>query len=308
MGEEKVSFADWLRDSLPIEENGSYRHRRIDEVSELRAKILPRLKQAVFEAHEDARRRLRDIEGVSLDPLEIPSGQDPAEGYPERLSPTTLMGYFGEFLAGIVCEEFAPFGEDRWKVPAYLFRYHLDEFRHLDRLDQVGPADDKEKEKRFGRAGDDCLAFVLDENGNIARSLVCEAKCVQKHTTRNGKNGEVSDEVADAHVKLGDQVAVPLDRQQLIEILREQDTQEAARWVNALRKLRYKDQRLPGYERCDLVCCIYGTMRHKGKTWIPRKRPHPSYQGKRRLEATEVYIRQVHKLVQEVYGKESDGS
>jgi len=307
MGEE-TSFVDWLQDSLPVEENDSYRHRRIDEVSDLRAKILPRLKQAVFEAHEDARRRLRDIEGVSLDPLQIPPGRDPAEGYPERLSPTTLMGYFGEFLTGIVCEELAPFGEKRWAVPAYLFRYHLDEFRHLDRLNQVGPEDDKQREKRFGRAGDDCLAFVLDEDENIARTLVCEAKCVQKHTKRPRKKGEITDEVADAHTKLSEPFALPLDRQQLIEILREQSTQEAAQWVNALRKLKYEDQRLPDYERCDLVCCIYGTVRHKGKTWIPRKHPHPSYQGERRLEATEIYIRRVHELVLTVYGKESNGS
>jgi hypothetical protein len=306
MSDEEISFDAWLQGPL-TPNDGVYRHRRLDEEVALRSEILPQLKQIVYEAHEDARRRLRRIEGVSLDPLEIPAGQDPAEGYPERLHMITLMGYFGEIFAGIICEEFAPLGESRWRVPAYLFRNHLAEFRHLDILYQVGVNENPDKEKRFGCTGDDCLAFVLDENDNIVRSLVCEAKCVQKHRTRK-KNDEKTDEVADAHEKLGDKVISTLDRQQLIEVLMDSENSEAPRWIAALRKLRYEDQRVPEYERCDLVCCVYGTRRRAQETWIPVKWPHAKYKGGRRLEAVEVYIHEIRQLVRKVYGKDGDES
>ena len=125
MSDETVAFDAWLQGALTANEDGQYWHRRLDEETALRVKILPQLKQIVYEAHEDVRMRLRRIEGVSLDPLEIPAGQDPAEGYPERLPTSTLMGYFGEVFAGVVCESFAPLGETRWKVPAHLFRFYI---------------------------------------------------------------------------------------------------------------------------------------------------------------------------------------
>jgi len=304
MSDKAISFDAWLQGPL-TPNDGVYRHRRLDEEVALRSEILPQLKQIVYEVHEDARRRLRRIEGISLDPLEIPAGQDPAEGYPERLHMTTLMGYFGEIFAGVVCENFAPLGETRWRVPAHLFRFHLGAFRYLERIRQDDAAQNSQV---FGRTGDDCLAFALDENDNIVRSLVCEAKCVQRHRTRRKKKtGERTDEVADAHEKLSDSTLdSALDRQQLIEVLRDSENSEATRWIAALRKLRYEDQRVSDYERCDLVCCIYGTRRRAQQTWIPSDLPHAKYKGGRRLEAVEVYIHKVRQLVQEVYGKDDD--
>lgn len=180
MTDDPISFTDWLTDALPVSNvpEKKYRHRRLDESRELRDRILPRLKQVIFEAHEDARRYIRKLEGVSLNPLEIPEGQDPAAGYPgQTVHLNNLIGYFGEILTGVICEEFAPFDETRWKVPAYLFRWHLDEARHLDQIGQIGKNPNPNKEIRPGRQGDDCLAFILNESGNITHTLFCESKC-----------------------------------------------------------------------------------------------------------------------------------
>ena len=298
MSDKTILFNAWLQGPLTVNEDQKYRHRRLDEENTIRGEILPQIKRIVYEAHEDARRRLRRIEGVPLDPLEILSCQDPAEGYPERLHMTTLMGYFGEVFAGIICENFAPLGETRWKVPAYLFRFHLDEFRHLDQVHQIGVAEDPDRERRFGRTGDDCLAFILDENGKIIRSMFCEAKCLNEHDNRK---------VDEAHKKLSDVIITPLDRQQLIDVLLDSDDPEAAVWVEALRTLRFQSND-PDLERCDLVCYVCGEPPIRSDARIPKESPHPDYKGDRCLEAVEVYIHQVRQLVKEVYGKDDDES
>jgi hypothetical protein len=205
------------------------------------------------------------------------------------------MGYFGEVFAGVVCENFAPLGETRWKVPAHLFRFHLEAFRYLEQIRR----DDALRERQvFGRTGDDCLAFALDENGKITRSMFCEAKCLTQHDKRK---------VDEAHEKLSNAVILPLDRQQLIDVLSDSDDPGAAIWVEALRKLRFQAND-PEYERCNLVCYICGNPPVKGETWIPKESPHPKYEGDHRLEAVEVYIRRVRQLVKEVYGKDDDES
>jgi hypothetical protein len=60
----------------------------------------------------------------SLHPFAPFQQKDPTKGYPERLHALTLQGYFGEIFAGIVAENFSPFGENNWEVPAFLFRFH----------------------------------------------------------------------------------------------------------------------------------------------------------------------------------------
>lgn len=311
MTDEPISFTDWLTDALPISDvpDKNYRHRRLDENQELRERILPGLKQVVFDAHEDARRYIRDVEGVSLDSLEIPPGQDPAAGYPgQTVHLNNLMGYLGEILTGIICEEFAPFEEARWEVPAYLFRWHLDEDRHLDQVGQVGKNPNPDKEIRPGRQGDDCLAFIMDGAGNITHALFCESKCWTRHRKKNKKKADGSvikvSEVIEAHQKLSDRNLIPLDRRRLIAILRDYSPDEkpkAALWVTALRRLYFEDQRASDYQRFDLVCCVYGTVQRSGETWIDRDTPNSAYKGGRHLEAIEIYIRDVKDIVRKVY-------
>lgn len=281
----------WLLNTVNESKDKRYRHRHIKEDAAHRTEALKELKTIVQNAHEDARNHLRALAGVSLDPLD-PGGRsikkDPADGYPERLHPITLKGYLGEIFAAVIAEQFSPFGFDNWKVPAFLFRFHLVEFQQLESMRQTGAS----SQLRPGRTGDDCVAFHLDSNGRIIRSLYCESKCTYGHDA-----GLISD----AHEKVGESEIV--DIPQLIEILKEKSDADSVVWLDALRRV-WLHGFSREYERLDLVSYVCGKSPASGKknTWMSVDSPHPKYLGGRRLEAVEVHLEDIANIVSEVYG------
>lgn len=288
-GSKKLSH--WLPNTVTESKDKSFRHRFIKEDLTHRNEALKELRVIVQDAHEDARNHLRTLAGISLDPLApgaVASTRDPAEGYPERLHPITLKGYLGEIFAAVLAEHFLPFDFDNWKVPAFLFRFHLVEFQQLESMRQTGAA----AKKRPGRTGDDCVAFQLDGSGRIIRSLYCEAKCTYEHDT---------DLISDAHVKVGESEIV--DIPQLIEILREKNDSESLQWVDALRQF-WLHEVSRGYERFDLVCYVCGKSPVRGgrETWMSVDKPHADYRGGRKLEAIEVHLNDIAGILHEVYG------
>lgn len=284
-------FGAWLS----VQQHGSrearYLHSLLRENLEQRPAALAALRAYVFAAHEDALRLLRDLASphASLDPL--PPEADAAEaeearmGYPERLPMQTLKGYFGEIFAGLFAEHFAPFEQERWVVPAHLFRFHKVAFQYLESVRQTG----RTLGSLPGRTGDDCLAFQIDEQGRITRVLYCEAKCTRSHD---------SELIRDAHEKVGSSAIT--DLLQLIEILQGRDDAEARRWVRALRLLHLRPHTAES-ERFDLVSYVCSQFPKRDRSWIPTDRPHSSYRGGRWLQAVEVYIHDVEGLIQEVY-------
>jgi hypothetical protein len=123
--------------------------------------------------------RLRDLAGITLDPLGEPDTGDPALEYPHKLPLSTLQGYFGEVFAGLIVENGSALGESGWQVPAFLFRTHAVAFEQLELMRQTG----QPLKGVPGRTGDDCMAFRRDSQGNIIRTLYCEAKCTLGHDT-----------------------------------------------------------------------------------------------------------------------------
>ncbi|KFD42574.1 hypothetical protein HY02_00325 [Peptococcaceae bacterium SCADC1_2_3] len=286
-------FSQWLSNSINESKDKKYRHRLLKENLDQRSKALEILKSYFQKAHEDVRRHLYKVAGLSLDPLDSPPAYDPAKGYPECLHIRTLKGYFGEVFAGLVAENFSPF-EYNWKVPVFLFRFHKLAFEQLEMWRQTG-----EKPGIIpGSSGDDCLAFQRDEKGRVVRSLVCEAKCTPDHQSKM---------ISDAHEKVSDHNPIPVNRMQLIEILLEYDDPESSQWVESLRQL-WLDKSITDYERCDLVSYVCGHSPVKGgrKTWIPADKPYEKYTGGRRLEAIEAHLCDVEGLVREVYGKKDE--
>lgn len=246
----------------------------------------------MHDAHEDSRKRLRDLLGESLDPLGETSAY-PVNRYPQCLHPLTLKGYFGEIFAGVIAEHFSPHNKSGWEVPAYLFRHHHEAFRQLEMLHQV----DIEPEIIPGRTGDDCLAFKRDDTGKITHSLVCEAKCTNGH--------DYSNLLMKAHEKISEPNLKPLDLFQLIEILKSYDDDKSKLWINELDRLLI-EKNPTDYERCDLVSYVCGLVpRRSGQTtWIhpPTELPS-SYTGGRRLETVEVHLYDVEGLIAKVYDK-----
>lgn len=275
----------WLSNSVSESEDKRYIHRLIKENLSQRDLILDELISIVKKAHDDARYRLRKLAGNSLKPFE--DSPDPTEGYPERLHIQSLKGYFGEIFAGIIAENFAPFGEDDWEVPVFLFRVHVVEFQQLEFLNQTGET----AKKRPGRTGDDCLAFRRNSEGVIISSLACEAKCTANHQTNM---------ISEAHEKASAANIKPVDIPQLIEILQDYDNSFASEWVDALRRL-WLGKVEKNYQRYDLISYICGQHPIRNPTWISTETAHSNYTGGRRLEAVEIHLHDVEKLIKAVY-------
>lgn len=211
----------WLKEDVTKTADGRYWHRLLVESSAGKDAALTRLKSLVRAAHDDSRKYLLSAFGDSLDPLEETATSDFAASYPAMLALQTLYGYFGEILAGVSAETFGAFGLGPWVVPAYLFRFHVVAFQELERIRLGEPS----KSALPGRTGDDCLAFIRDVGGTITATLVCEAKCTEDHD---------SGMIADAHVKVSEELRTPVDLIRLIQVLQDRGDTEGAAWVQAL--------------------------------------------------------------------------
>lgn len=287
-------YFEWLPGNTTHAPKTKYWHLLCKENEYKRTDAIEALKKQICEAHQDARDRLRQIEGYELDPYGNSNIPDPAKGYPEVFDEITLMGYFGEILTGLLVQEFNPFGISGWTIPAYLFRYHGDEFRHLEKIHQ-GNVDKGRKARRIGRTGDDNLAFCMDQNGNITHTLFCEAKCLQTSNESTIKG---------AHKKINEPSLIPLDRQQLIEVLLSSKRLDKDKWVLALRQLGQKP--VSAYKKMNLVGYICGNApsnKRSRTSWIPADRPHSDYKDKHHFQVFEAHIPNILDLVKQVYGK-----
>lgn len=285
------NLSDWFTETVFESKNRKYLLRVIKcKSSQLPLEAKDALKTLVLESHEDAKRHLRDLAGVNLDPLQKIATCDPTEGYPEKLELQTLKGYFGEIIAGIVAVNYSRFGENDWQMPVSFFRFHDLAFDQIERLRQ-NPGLAK---KIPGRTGDDNLAFVRTTDGDIRKGLVCEAKCTASHD---------SSLVADAHEKVSEVNLLPVSLRKIIEVLSDYDDTESREWVDALRKLWLSGDKT--FERYDLVSytCGRSPVRASQTSWIDGDQPHPKYTGGRLLEATEIHLTDVEQLISEVYGK-----
>ncbi|MED4588237.1 hypothetical protein [Priestia flexa] len=279
----------WLQNNVNESKDKKYRHRLLKENKDKRVDIIEELRDIVSEAHDDARLRLRKVVDTSLHPLENEESFDPAQGYPELFDLTTLKGYFGEVFAGLIAENFSPFGED-WRVPVFSFRYHEIAFDQLEMYRLTG-----EKLNTIpGRTGDDCLAFVMDKSHKINKVLFCEAKCTANHKASM---------ISDAHIKISSMNLIPVEVRRLIDTLKDYEDSESRKWVKSLRELYIKGTQNERYDLVSYVCGKSPVRSKTRKSWIPSNMPHPSYEGKRKLEAVEVHLNDVEDLIREVYRK-----
>lgn len=275
---------NWLRQDRVVSNSPAYSHLLLTEDPLHRASGLAALKRYADEAFADAKRHMLVPPEDSFDPLG--TVREPYKGYPEQLDQTTLQGYLGEILAGVVAEHFSPFTVT-WKVPAFLFRFHEDAFNLLARINQTG----EPVTPIPGKRGNDCLAFVLNAQGRIAMALVCEAKCTTGHS---------SNAVRQAHTQLSTAEQIPVSVDKIIQVLQERQDQESARWVTALRHLLWKGPEAE-YERCDLMVYVCGKTPRRRESWIARANRHQCYIAARRLEVAEAQLTKVSEVVAEVF-------
>ena len=281
----------WLTANKSMSRDSRYWHCLLEEDLTQREQFFGDLVGYVQEAHRDAR---RIFEMEHLDPLGVLPSESPVD-YPGSLPLNVLQGYFGEILAGLVVENYSPFGIDDWIVPAFLFRFHNLTFERLEVLLQGGSIPNQLP----GRTGDDCLAFQFDRNGNVIKMLYCEAKCTFDHS---------SGLIDDAHEKVSKER--PASIPQILKILGERQNPTSKRLVEtiqAFRKrlfLRRRDDTSCDDVRYDLVSYVYSRSPIRKETWISPQIPNRKYSASRELEAIEIHIHGVSDLVKSVYGKE----
>lgn len=281
------TIQDWLRqDSLS---NGArYSHRLLKENAVVRAAILAKVKQYFDDAHNDARRRIQKAAGINLDPLGMPNPRDPSRDYPQRLPKTTLQGYLGEVLAGLVVETFGACAITDWKVPTHLCRHHNVAFQYLEKLREGG----RTVRALPGRTGNDAVAFRRDAAGAIVAYLRCEAKCTIRH------NRALLNE---AHEQAGDGGLKPESMMEIIEVLSEKGGADAAGWIAALRVLWLSTPPPAGYQRYDAIHYVCGQSPVRESSWADADVPDGRYRGARHLEVVELHLSDVDTLLTALY-------
>jgi hypothetical protein len=286
----------WLVDQRVTNTHKRYRLRVWRENRAGLAAIRAELMAYVDEAFEDARRRIRRGFEDDLSPFNNPAA-DPAENYPALLHRVTLQGYLGETLAILTVEHWGAHGHTDWVVPAFLFRFHDQEFQHLEAINErllTGEAYDPDRiaERRPGRTGDDGLAFRMNADNIITDVLTLEAKCLAQNS--NAK-------IQEAHEKLAAGGLRPSGVRELINLLEEYDTTEALAWQEALLKLWRN-----GYRRAVRHDAVgYACGRIPGRAgrvaWMPADAPHPAYTASRKLEGMEFQFEDLTTVVDTLY-------
>ncbi|TFV37859.1 hypothetical protein [Bradyrhizobium niftali] len=273
---------------------GSYRLRLWRENRGALAAFKVELDAYLAEAFDDAKMRLRRGFEDPLSPFSDPQ-LDPAANYPRALHRVTLQGYFGETLAVIAVEHFGAHGYNDWRVPALLFRFHDQEFQHLElineriRAGQVH-APDETREQRPGRTGDDGLAFRMSTDGRIIDVLTLEAKCLSANRPAT---------IAEAHSKLAAASGLPSGVRELINILADYDTPQTRQWQEAL--IRYRKDRA-GSGRADGVAYACGRVPSPPRlSWLSPDRPDGAYTIQRVLEGFEFQIADLGGLIDLLY-------
>jgi hypothetical protein len=293
-----ANLATWLKETISRTRDGRYAHRLLLEQPASRDIVTVELSACIQEAHDDARRRLREALEPTLSPFATRT-VDPTAGYPEDLHVDTLMGYFGEILAGVIAEQKDVHGERSWRVPVFLFRFHNVAFQKLGQRRDLAaqaatlPDIDADESKIPGRTGDDVLAFVSAPGGDLAGILVCEAKCLSSHHSATAEK---------AHQQLSTAARCPSGIFETIEALKDYRSDEARVWRERLMAFYFDPSKKVA--RSDMLLYATGNRprRPASRTsWIPQDRPLPEYAGKRRLEVVEVYLDNPSELVKSLY-------
>ena len=285
----------WLVDQHLPDADCRYRLRLWRESPDEFPALRHELRAYIGEALDDARLRLRHGLEDSLSPF-TDQPLDPATNYPAVLNRVTLQGYFGETLGVIAVEHWGAAEHEDWLVPALLFRFHYQEFQHLEQINQrIRDGEphnpDAPEELRPGRTGDDALAFRRNRDGLITDVLTIEAKCLTQNNTGS---------IRKAHIKLASAGPLPSGIRELIELSSEYDTPEALSWQEVLVKFRADGYRQAG--RYDGVA--YATAHIPATTgrqaWLPAE-PHEAYTAGRHLDGMEFQFQDIEQLINSLY-------
>ena len=284
--EELDLVKDWLESSLT--ENGDYRHRHVFESGEdQRERALEIIKKYIAWAHSDAKEKLEEDYnlGVNLDPESYEESSNVVEAYPQGLNERDLKGYFGEAVAGLLAEIFEVHRKS-WVIPMFLFRLHNKVFERLEEWD-LSDEPDEDLSPTPGRSGDDCLAFVLEDE-SVVNCMSIEAKYTPDHN---------SSQIDSAFDKVNEE---PKSLLQIAGILDEIGEEELA---DQIRLFRYSDDDPGKYK---MISYLHGKEPTQNDTWIDTDSPKKSTDDEAvelesQVEVAEALVSKIGEIRSEVY-------
>ncbi|MGR5194920.1 hypothetical protein ACPV4H_13580 [Vibrio rotiferianus] len=158
---------DDLLEAYPSTIEG-YGHLLLEQKEDTNDELMSRLKAYFESAHLDARGVIHDFMGINLHP---DHEKQTEINYPSSLHLTTLKGFFGEVMTGLIAEGYDLVGGHDWEVPVFLFRFHDDAKKYLFTLVR----DPDQERQTIGRLGTDFIGISVN-GGEVVRLISGEAK------------------------------------------------------------------------------------------------------------------------------------
>lgn len=145
-----------------------YGHLLLEQIEDSNDELVSRLKAYFESAHLDARGVIHDFVGISLHP---DHEKQTEINYPSSLHLTTLKGFYGEVMTGLIAEGYDLVGQHDWEIPVFLFRFHDDAKKYLFTLVR----DPAQERQTIGRLGTDFIGISIN-GGEVERLISGEAK------------------------------------------------------------------------------------------------------------------------------------
>lgn len=294
---------EWFKKYPSVE--GSYGHLLLEQKKAKEDGFFAELKPYFESAHLDARTVFHEFMGIDLHP---DAAAGPAEiNYPSSLHLTTLKGFFGEALTGLIVEAYDLVGDHDWKVPVFLFRFHDDAKKYLYTLVR----DPDQERQTIGRLGTDFIGISVDEDGKVDRLISGEAKWRKKLTQSvvndvmlgpKEKGLDVRQEGKGVWAELNKEVNPPNGLRELQIALKDIDPDGHAEIILSMDKLlsAYDSHTVP---KTDLVVIVGkgGAKREKRTSFIEWEEVPAAYTAGNDLQVVEIILSDGEDLVEELY-------
>lgn len=290
-------------------EVGNYGHLLLEEKQPADAELQKEFVPYFESAHLDARASFHKLARISLHPDEGDAGCD--AHYPGSLPLTARKGLFGEVMSGMMSEIYKFVGKHEYLIPVFLFRNHEDAGQYIYTLSR----DATRTREVLGRKGDDFIAIVVNEEGNVTRFIAGEAKWRANWTpsvVATVMLGDKIDNPADATEKIHNgrgvwfevnrALPVPLGLEQLHAILEECEPDKYASVIASLDRILARRNPDP-VERTDLILLVGGpaAKREAGVPLLGWKSVPAEYTAGRDLQVVELLIEHGDDLINALY-------
>ena len=296
----------WLRETSHRGE--TYGHLLLEQIGTADAVLKAALRPYFESAHQDARDVFHAYAGIDLHPDATSPGTNAQ--YPNCLPPSARRGLFGEVVAGLITQSYTMVGEHTWSIPIFLFRYHEAVGAYIFELAR----DPARRRQVHGRFGNDFIAIVLDNEGNVTRFMAGEAKWRQSITPSVMEELMLGEWTGpeDARVRSGQGIwfemnrglPVPSGIRQLQELLRLHAQDEYAAAILSMDRALALRNAVP-IPRTDLVVIAgdKGARRHAGHALLPTDAPPAEYTAGRNLQVVEIVLEDGCTLIDQLYNE-----